>query len=135
MNSKAGVEFSPEELEILINKAKIGDKGAFEVLYTNLYTPLFRFVRSRIRDEEKAVDICQEVFLKWYNSLSTYEIKMKPLSYLMMISMRLIINESKKNSDEKPPFFDKKEDDKSNKKSDDKIEDDEKKRKESLKHL
>jgi RNA polymerase sigma-70 factor (ECF subfamily) len=96
MNSKAGVEFSPEELEILINKAKIGDKGAFEVLYTNLYTPLFRFVRSRIRDEEKAVDICQEVFLKWYNSLSTYEIKMKPLSYLMMISMRLIINESKK---------------------------------------
>ncbi len=87
---------SPESLEIFINKAKTGDKTAFSSLYTELYTPLFKFVKSRTRDHEKSLDICQETFLKWYKSLDTYEIKMKPLSYLMMISMRLVINESQK---------------------------------------
>jgi RNA polymerase sigma factor (sigma-70 family) len=85
-----------ESLESLIYQAKNGEKKAFDVLYKELYTPLFRFIRSRTKDHEKSVDICQEVFLKWYNSLDTYEIKMKPLSYLMMIGMRLVINDSNK---------------------------------------
>lgn len=85
-----------ESLESLIYQAKNGNKESFGVLYTELYTPLFRFIKSRTRDHEKSIDICQEVFLKWYNSLDTYEIKMKPLSYLMMIGMRLVINDSNK---------------------------------------
>ena len=85
-----------ESLEILINQAKNGDKQAFSDLYSTLYTPLFRFIKSRTGNHDKSLDICQEVFLKWYKSLDTYEIKMKPLSYLMMIGIRLIINESKK---------------------------------------
>lgn len=87
---------SNESLETLIYKAKNGDKTAFSTLYTELYTPLFRFVKSRTNNHEKSLDICQETFLKWYKSLDTYEIKMKPLSYLMMISMRLIINDGQK---------------------------------------
>ena len=85
-----------ESLEILINQAKNGDKQAFSDLYSTLYTPLFRFIKSRTGNHDKSLDICQEVFLKWYKSLDTYEIKMKPLSYLMMIGIRLIINEGKK---------------------------------------
>lgn len=85
-----------ESLESLIYQAKNGNKESFGVLYVELYTPLFRFIKSRTRDHEKSVDICQEVFLKWYNSLESYEIKMKPLSYLMMIGMRLVINDSNK---------------------------------------
>jgi RNA polymerase sigma-70 factor, ECF subfamily len=87
---------SNESLEDLIKQAKEGDKVAFSSLYTELYTPLFRFVKSRTGNHEKSLDICQETFFKWYKSLDTYEIKMKPLSYLMMISMRLIINETQK---------------------------------------
>jgi RNA polymerase sigma-70 factor (ECF subfamily) len=87
---------SSESLENLISQAKNGDKDAFGMLYNELYTPLFRFIKSRTRDHEKSVDICQDVFLRWYNSMDTYEIQMKPLSYLMMIGMRLIINDSSK---------------------------------------
>ena len=87
---------SSESLETLIFEAKNGNKESFSVLYNELYTPLFRFIKSRTRDHEKSVDICQEVFIKWYKSLDSYEIKMKPLSYLMMIGMRLIINDSNK---------------------------------------
>ncbi len=85
-----------KNLETLINKAKKGDKLAFSQLYNELYTPLFRFVRSRTGDHERSLDICQEVFLKWYNSFENYEIRMKPLSYLIMIATRIIINDSKK---------------------------------------
>lgn len=85
-----------ESLETLIDQAKNGDRQAFSDVYTLLYTPLFRFVKSRTGNHDKSLDVCQEVFLKWYKSLDTYEIKMKPLSYLIMIAMRLIINDSKK---------------------------------------
>lgn len=91
-------EFVTKDLEILIKQAKNGNKDSFSILYKELYTPLFRFVLSRTRDKDKSLDICQDVFLRWYRSLESYEIKMKPLSYLMMISMRLIINDSKKSS-------------------------------------
>jgi RNA polymerase sigma factor (sigma-70 family) len=88
MNSNSLIE--------LINKAKLGDKSAFSSLYTELYTPLFRLVLSKTKNKDKTKDICQEVFLKWYEQLPSYEIKMRPLSYLMLIAIRLIINDSKK---------------------------------------
>lgn len=94
-NPKA-LDLSSRELETLIYKAKSGDKQSFELLYTTLYTPLFRFVKSRTGNHDKALDICQEVFLRWYKTFESYEIKMKPLSYLIMIAMRLIINDTKK---------------------------------------
>jgi RNA polymerase sigma-70 factor (ECF subfamily) len=87
---------SKSSISLLIIQAKNGDKQAFSSLYNEFYTPLYRFVMSRTRDQEKAKDISQEVFLKWYESLERYEEKMKPLSYLMMIAMRLIINEGEK---------------------------------------
>jgi len=82
----------------LIEKAKNGDKNAFGELYNELYTPLYRFVLSRSRDKEKTLDICQDVFVRWYNSMDTYEAKIHPKSYLMMIATRLMINDSKKKS-------------------------------------
>ena len=87
---------SGESLTTLIFQAKNGNKDSFALLYNELYTPLFRFIKSRTKNHDKSVDICQDVFIKWYKSLDTYEIKMKPLSYLMMIGMRLIINDSNK---------------------------------------
>lgn len=82
----------------LIEKAKNGDKNAFGELYSELYTPLYRFVLSRSRDKEKTLDICQDVFIRWYNSMDTYEAKIHPKSYLMMIATRLMINDTKKKS-------------------------------------
>jgi RNA polymerase sigma factor (sigma-70 family) len=85
-----------ETLISLINKAKLGDKKSFEALYLELYTPLYRFVLSKTKNKDKTLDVCQEVFIRWYEQLPSYEVRMKPLSYLIMIAMRLIINESKK---------------------------------------
>lgn len=84
-----------------IIRAKNGESDAFAALFSEYYDPLFRFVMSRTYNKDKALDICQDVFLKWYEALPRYELTNNtPLSYLFTIAIRLIINEGlKKKSD------------------------------------
>ena len=80
-----------------IIRAKNGEKEAFSDLFNEYYDPLFRFAMSRTRDKDKSIDVCQEVFLRWYEALPRYELSgTSPLSYLFTIAIRLIINESVK---------------------------------------
>lgn len=79
-----------------IQDAKTGDKNSFELLYLELYQPLYKFVLFKTHDVEKTKDIVQDVFFRWYKSLDTYTPDIKPLNYLITIAMRLIINESKR---------------------------------------
>ncbi len=89
-----------EELKLkkLIASAKNGDNEAFEVVYTMLYTPLYRYVYSRSRDNELANDICQQTFLKFYQALTVYESEKSPLAYLFTIAKHLLINHGIKKS-------------------------------------
>lgn len=86
------------KLKKLIISAKNGDKEAFEVVYTTLYTPLYRYVCSRSQDRELANDICQQSFLKFYQALATYEPEKSPLAYLFTIAKNLLINHGVKKS-------------------------------------
>jgi RNA polymerase sigma-70 factor (ECF subfamily) len=86
----------PEALKKFILKAKNGDTEAFGQLYTALYVPLYRYVISKCHDKELAVDISQQVFLKFYEALSSYEPEKSPLAYLFTIAKRLLINHSQK---------------------------------------
>lgn len=85
-----------DALKNLILKAKKGDSQAFGSLYTALYLPLYRYVISKCHDQEVAVDISQQVFLKFYEALSSYEPEKTPLAYLFTIAKRLLINHSEK---------------------------------------
>ena len=80
----------------LIDKAKCGESLAFGELYTRLYTPLYRYVMSKCHDRELTVDVCQQVFLKFYESLLTYSLRESPLPYLFTIAKRLLINHKEK---------------------------------------
>ncbi len=83
-------------LKKLILEAKRGNTEAFGALYTALYVPLYRYVISKCHDPELAVDISQQVFLKFYEALSSYEPDKTPLAYLFTIAKRLLINHSEK---------------------------------------
>lgn len=94
-NKHSSVIYSVGEeikLKKLIVSAKNGDKEAFEVVYTMLYTPLYRYVCSRSKDRELANDICQQAFLKFYQALAVYEPEKSPLAYLFTIAKNLLIN-------------------------------------------
>lgn len=57
------------EVQTLAKAAHAGDRAAFEALYTGLFTPVYRYVRSQIRHHETAEDIVQTVFSKLFLKL------------------------------------------------------------------
>ncbi|MBP6948875.1 MAG: sigma-70 family RNA polymerase sigma factor [Candidatus Pacebacteria bacterium] len=79
-------------LKKLILSAKKGDSHSFELVYTALFTPLYRYVRSRVSDTDLVNDICQQTFLKFYEALPTYKPEKSPLAYLFTIAKNLLIN-------------------------------------------
>jgi RNA polymerase sigma-70 factor (ECF subfamily) len=83
-------------LKKLILSAKQGDTLAFEEIYKKLFIPLYRYTNSRLDDKDLVDDICQQVFLKFYQSLSTYEPEKSPLAYLFTIAKHLLINHKAK---------------------------------------
>jgi len=83
-------------LKKLIDSAKMGDRDAFSELYKLFYTPLYRYTLSRCQDRELAEDICQQVFLKFYESLDSYTLEKSPLAYLFTIAKHLLINHKEK---------------------------------------
>lgn len=85
-------------LKKIIISAKNGDSEAFSEVYKKLYTPLYRYTLSRCHDIELTKDICQQTFLKFYESLHTYEPEKSPLAYLFTIAKRLLINHHEKKS-------------------------------------
>ncbi len=97
-NNPPVISFAGDDilLKKIILKAKNGDKEAFASLYTQLYTPLYRYVLSRSKDRELAEDVCQQTFLKFYEALSSYEPEKSPLAYLFTIAKRLLINHGEK---------------------------------------
>lgn len=90
-------------IQNLILSAKRGDKEAFAKVYSNLYTPLYRYVISRCHDTHLAEDVCQQTFLKFYAALPNYEPLTSPLAYLFTVAKRILINHKEKES---PVFFD-----------------------------
>lgn len=85
-----------QELKKLILSAKQGDSIAFEKVYLQLFTPLYKYTISRCHDEEIAKDICQQAFLKFYKALPLYEPNKSPLAYLFTIAKNLMINHKEK---------------------------------------
>lgn len=95
-NSSSVIDSVGEQIALkkLIISAKNGDSKAFEALYTKLFTPLYRYVHSRVTDKELVNDICQQTFLKFYEALATYTPDKSPLAYLFTIAKHLLINHS-----------------------------------------
>ena len=83
-------------LQKLILSAKNGDNHAFEKVYFYLFTPLYRYVISRCKNEELSKDVCQQTFLNFYEALSSYKPEKHPLAYLFTIARRLLINQHHK---------------------------------------
>ena len=90
--NKNTVIYNVEEIKSLVKEAKDGNHASFTKLYNAFFTPVYRYVFSRIHDKDKSDDIVQVVFIKWYNALPTYEMRVSPLQYLFVIARRLLID-------------------------------------------
>ncbi len=78
---------------VLTRRACAGEQSAFEILVRRYQTPLFNFIYRFVGDYDQACDICQDVFLRLYLSLSRLEVD-KPLrSWLFQVAHNRCIDE------------------------------------------
>lgn len=88
-----------EKLKKLILLAKNGDITAFEEIYTTYYTPLFRYILSRIKDKAEAEDMTQNVFIKIWNTVPSWNtLHTSPLSFFFTVARNTMIDYFRKSA-------------------------------------
>lgn len=87
-----------ENEELLIEKAKQGDKDAFGQLYKYYFPRIYRYCKANIYRDDLASDICQEAFLKAWKSLRSFSLKNGGTfqAYIYRIARNTIIDLSRR---------------------------------------
>ena len=63
------------ELRGIITRAKSGDVGAFGELYTRYANLILRYLYARLREQESAQDLTQEVFVRVIKGIGGFEFR------------------------------------------------------------
>ena len=89
---------APQDPHTLIGLAKKGDKAAFEKLYSLYFTPVYRYIFLRVKDKSEVEILVQDVFIKFYQSLESYQVQnATPLPFFFTIARNTIIDHWRKN--------------------------------------
>lgn len=79
--------------QILINKAKDGDREALNTLVSLYWQPIYRIIFSKIGHEDDAKELTQETFMKAFRALPRYRVlDVSFKSYLGTIAVNLVID-------------------------------------------
>lgn len=81
------------EEELLVKRAKKGDKDAFVALIEKYKVPMYRLALAIVRSKVESEDVLSETILKAYEKLKT----LREPSFFKTWIMRIIINESNQN--------------------------------------
>lgn len=81
----------------LIQRAQQGDTNAIGALYDAHQPHIFRFVWSRVRNQQTAEDLTGEIFMKMVTGLPRYKMNEVPFrAWLYRIARNLVIDEYRK---------------------------------------
>jgi RNA polymerase sigma-70 factor (ECF subfamily) len=69
---------------LFIDKLRKGDQKTFEMLYHDMFPSLVVFAKKYVDDDSLSEDIVQEVFVKFWNRMSSISIRISLKSYLYM---------------------------------------------------
>lgn len=87
-----GSKSSFDEDRELVKRTLQGDKQAFEMILNKHQQPLLNYIGRMVGNRELALDFTQEVFIKTYTSLSTYQPQFKFRTWLFKIASNYIID-------------------------------------------
>lgn len=76
----------------LVERTLQGDKKAFEMILIRHQQSLLNYIGRMVGNRELALDFTQEVFIKTYTSLSTYQPQFKFRTWLFKIASNYIID-------------------------------------------
>jgi RNA polymerase sigma-70 factor (ECF subfamily) len=86
-----------DEDQVLIKKTLAGEKKAFEELMRKYEKKIFSFVVRMVRNEEVAIDLTQDFFIKIFNVLDKYNFEYKFSTWAYRICYNLVIDHIRKN--------------------------------------
>lgn len=69
-----------------------GDGAAFDEIYRRYQRPIAKYVRQRIRDEEVAIEVVQEVFLKVFRYRDSYQERYAFSTWLWAIARNAVFD-------------------------------------------
>jgi RNA polymerase sigma-70 factor (ECF subfamily) len=90
----------------LIKKAQKGNVDAFEKLVYKYEKLVFNLAFSMLRNEQDAYDIAQEVFIKVYQSISTFNFTAKFSTWIHRITVNTTIDEIRKRKNKETEYID-----------------------------
>lgn len=82
----------------LVKETLKGSEDAFRELVERYQRPIYRLIVRMLRDPARAEDLAQEVFLRAYTHLATYDRKRKFSSWLFKIAHNLTIDALRRGS-------------------------------------
>ena len=87
-----------EELN-LVQRARQGDHEAFAQLYENHFDKIFRYVVLKIGNQTEAEDMTQQVFVRAYESIGSYQLQGVPFTaWLFRIAHNQMVDYVRKQS-------------------------------------
>jgi len=81
---------------VLVNRTLRGDKKAFEMIVRKYQQPLLNYVGRMVNERELALDFTQDVFVRAYASLRSFEPEYKFSTWLFKIASNLVIDHWRK---------------------------------------
>lgn len=85
-----------DEDQVLIRRVLRGDRKAFEELMRKYERRIYGFVVRMVRNEETAVDLTQDFFIKIYTVLDKYNFEYKFSTWAYRICYNLVIDHIRK---------------------------------------
>jgi RNA polymerase sigma-70 factor (ECF subfamily) len=83
--------------QVLIKKILDGKKSSFEELMKKYNKKIFGFIFRMVRDEEIAIELTQDFFIKIFNVLAKYNFEYKFSTWAYRICYNLVIDYVRKN--------------------------------------
>ena len=81
-----------QEDSILVRQCLEGDRTGFDILMKKYLKPIYNLAFRMVSDRELAADIAQTTFIKAYEHLRTFDLRLKFFSWLYRIAINESIN-------------------------------------------
>lgn len=85
-----GSEMGGPEDDVLVTRAQTGDMKAYDALVMRHRNRIFAMIRNMTHNDADAWDLSQEVFIKAWNALKTFEAKAKFSTWLYRIAHNVV---------------------------------------------
>lgn len=82
-----------EEIEMLVERTKLGDKEAFASIIRNFEKPMYIYCYHMLKNKEEAEDALQEIFIKVYEQIHKYRPNMTFSAWLYKIAYNYSLNQ------------------------------------------